>query len=162
MGQQVLEIFGWARRRKLLASAFLVLTLVVGILIGSIVSGRTSAMKAMSAFAGTNATPLKLPDPVPSDRWADVHRTDRFICARPLSGHCMLQPEDDDQVIYLPPDAPGEALGRALLACLGRSRFISPTDRFERLMPSGISRRSRRQSSHGVPESTSTAYPAAR
>ncbi len=66
MGQQVLEIFGWARRRKLLASAFLVLTLVVGILIGSIVSGRTSAMKAMSAFAGTNATPLKLPDPVPS------------------------------------------------------------------------------------------------
>ena len=66
MGQQVREIFGWARRRKLLASAFLVLTLVVGILIGSIVSGRTSAMKAMSAFAGTNATPLKLPDPVPS------------------------------------------------------------------------------------------------
>ena len=57
MGQQVREIFGWARRRKLLASAFLVLTLVVGILIGSIVSGRTSAMKAMSAFAGTNATP---------------------------------------------------------------------------------------------------------
>jgi hypothetical protein len=41
----------------------------------------------------------------------------------------MLQPEDDDQVIYLPPDAAGEALGRALLACLGRSRFISPTDR---------------------------------
>src|SRR5580692_2744501 len=66
MGQQVREIFGWARRRKLLASAFLVLTLVVGILIGSIVSSRTSAMRAMSAFAGTNATPLKLPDPVPS------------------------------------------------------------------------------------------------
>jgi serine protease Do len=66
MGQQVREIFGWARRRKLLASAFLGLTLVVGILIGSIVSGRTSAMKAMSAFAGTNATPLKLPDPVPA------------------------------------------------------------------------------------------------
>src|ERR1700677_1657171 len=66
MGQQLLEIFGWARRRKLLASAFLVLTLVVGILIGSIVSGRTSAMKAMSAFAGANATPLKVPAPVPS------------------------------------------------------------------------------------------------
>src|ERR1700677_4343232 len=66
MGQQLLEIFGWARRRKLLASAFLVVTLVVVILIGSIVSGRTSAMKAMSAFAGTNATPLKVPDPVPS------------------------------------------------------------------------------------------------
>src|SRR6202161_515534 len=66
MGQQVLEVCGWARRRKLLASAFLVLTLVIGILIGSIVSGRTSAMRAMSAFAGTNATPLKVPDPVPA------------------------------------------------------------------------------------------------
>ena len=66
MGQQVREIFGWARRRKLLASGFLVLTLVVGILIGSIVSGRTSAMKAMSTFAKNNATPLSLPDPIPS------------------------------------------------------------------------------------------------
>jgi serine protease Do len=66
MGQQVREIFGWARRRKVLASAFLVLTLMVGILIGSIVSGRTSAMKAMSTFAKNNATPLSLPDPIPS------------------------------------------------------------------------------------------------
>ncbi|MBV8513736.1 MAG: peptidase S1, partial [Acidobacteria bacterium] len=66
MGQQVQEIFSWARQRKLLASAFLILTLVVGILIGSIVSGRTSAMKAMSTFAKNNATPLSLPDPVPS------------------------------------------------------------------------------------------------
>ena len=66
MGQQVREIFSWARQRKLLASAFLILTLVVGILIGSIVSGRTSAMKAMSTFAKNNATPLSLPDPVPS------------------------------------------------------------------------------------------------
>jgi serine protease Do len=66
MGQQVREIFSWARQRKLLASAFLILTLVVGILIGSIVSGRTSAMKAMSTFAKNNATPLSLPDPIPS------------------------------------------------------------------------------------------------
>jgi serine protease Do len=66
MGQQVREIFDWARRRKLLASAFLVFTLVIGILIGSVVSGRTSAMRAMSTFAGTNATPLTLPDPVPT------------------------------------------------------------------------------------------------
>jgi len=42
------------------------------------------------------------------------------------------------------------------------SALISSTDRFERLMPSGVSRRSRRQSSHGAPESTSTAYPAVR
>jgi hypothetical protein len=41
----------------------------------------------------------------------------------------MLQPEDDDQVIYLPPDAADEAMGRALLECLGRSRFVSPFDK---------------------------------
>ena len=65
MGQQVKELLDWARRRKIMASAFLVLTLGVGILIGTVVSGRVSAMKAMS-FAGTNATPLSVPDPVPS------------------------------------------------------------------------------------------------
>src|SRR5467141_1720282 len=65
MGQQVKELFDWARRRKILASAFVALTLTVGILIGSVVSGRVSAMKAFS-FAGTNATPLAVPDPIPS------------------------------------------------------------------------------------------------
>src|ERR1700687_3614118 len=65
MGQQVKELFDWARRRKILASLFVALTLVVGILIGSVVSGRVSAMKTMS-FAGTNATRLAVPDPVPS------------------------------------------------------------------------------------------------
>src|SRR3984885_13948468 len=65
MGLQVKELFDWARRRKVLASAFVVLTLGVGIVIGSIVSGKVSAMKTMS-FAGTNATPLALPDPIPS------------------------------------------------------------------------------------------------
>src|SRR5229473_6727966 len=65
MGQQVKELFDWARRRKILASLFVALTLVVGILIGSVVSGRVSAMKALS-FAGTNATRLAVPDPIPS------------------------------------------------------------------------------------------------
>src|ERR1700747_2565524 len=65
MGQQVKELYEWARRRKILASVFVVLTLGVGIMIGSIVSGRVSAMKALS-FAGTNATPLAVPDPIPS------------------------------------------------------------------------------------------------
>ena len=65
MAQQVKELFDWARRRKILASAFVALTLTVGILIGSVVSGRVSAMKAFS-FAGTNATPLAVPDPIPS------------------------------------------------------------------------------------------------
>src|SRR5713101_137152 len=63
MGQQVKELFDWARRRKILASLFLALT--VGIMIGSVVSGRVSAMKTFS-FAGTNAAPLAVPDPIPS------------------------------------------------------------------------------------------------
>src|SRR3984893_12404729 len=65
MGQQVKELYEWARRRKILASVFVALTLTVGIMIGSVVSGRVSAMKTFS-FAGTNATPLAVPDPIPS------------------------------------------------------------------------------------------------
>src|ERR1700704_54818 len=64
MGQQVKELFDWARRRKILATFFVALTLTVGILIGSVVSGRVSAMK--TSFAGTNATRLAVPDPIPS------------------------------------------------------------------------------------------------
>jgi serine protease Do len=63
MGQQVQELFDWARRRKILASIFVTITLCAGILIGTVVSGRVSAMKTFS-FAGTNATPLIVPDPV--------------------------------------------------------------------------------------------------
>src|SRR6202795_3877606 len=63
MGEQVKEIFNWARRRKILASFFVAFTLVTGIMIGSVISGRVSAMKG---FSGTNATPLVVPDPIPS------------------------------------------------------------------------------------------------
>src|SRR2546423_3752691 len=65
MGQQVKEMLDWARRRKVLATFFVALILGVGVLIGSVVSGHVSAMKGFS-FAGTNATPLAVPDPVPS------------------------------------------------------------------------------------------------
>jgi len=65
MGEQVKEIFIWARRRKIMATLFVAMTLTVGILIGSVVSGRVSAMKSFT-FAGTNATPLAVPDPIPS------------------------------------------------------------------------------------------------
>src|SRR5580700_2403382 len=63
MGEQVKELFNWARRRKILASFFVAFTLVTGIMIGSVISGRVSAMKS---FSGTNATPLAVPDPIPS------------------------------------------------------------------------------------------------
>ena len=55
MGLQVKELFDWARRRKIAASLFVVLTLSVGILIGSVVSGKVSAMKTLSTFAGTTS-----------------------------------------------------------------------------------------------------------
>jgi serine protease Do len=65
MGEQVKDLVGWARRRKILATVFVALTLAAGIMIGTVVSGRVSAMKALN-FAGTTATPLSVPDPVPS------------------------------------------------------------------------------------------------
>ena len=66
MGDQVRELIDWARRRKFMASAFLVLTLTVGILIGTVVSGRVSAMKSMGLFAAKDATPLATPEVIPS------------------------------------------------------------------------------------------------
>src|SRR6266702_2361536 len=65
MGEQVKELLNWARQRKVLASVFVAFTLAVGILIGSVVSGRVSAMKSF-AFPGTSATALTVPDPIPS------------------------------------------------------------------------------------------------
>jgi len=65
MGEQVKELMDWARRRKILAGVFVALTLVVGILIGSVVSGRVSATKGFG-FAGTTATPLAVPEVIPS------------------------------------------------------------------------------------------------
>jgi len=61
MGEQVKELVVWARRRKLLASVFVALTLATGILIGTLISGHASAMRVMG-FAG-GATPLAMPEP---------------------------------------------------------------------------------------------------
>jgi serine protease Do len=65
MGEQVKELYNWARRRKIMAALFVGMTLVIGILIGSVVSGRVSAVKS-AGFTGTNATALSIPDPIPS------------------------------------------------------------------------------------------------
>src|SRR5215467_8906869 len=64
MDEQVKGIVGWARRQKALAGIFLALTLGVGIMIGSVVSDKVQAMRA--TFAGTNATKLTVPDPIPA------------------------------------------------------------------------------------------------
>ncbi|HYL86315.1 MAG TPA: Do family serine endopeptidase [Candidatus Angelobacter sp.] len=65
MGEQVKELLNWARRRKIMAAVFVAFTLAVGILIGSVVSGRVSATKGFG-FSGTTATALTVPDPIPS------------------------------------------------------------------------------------------------
>src|SRR5215472_16279315 len=59
------NVVDWTRRRKLIAIVSIAATLVIGIFIGTIVNGKVSAMRGF-AFAGTNATPLALPDPIPS------------------------------------------------------------------------------------------------
>ena len=62
---QVKNVVDWTRRRKAVAAALIAATLVVGIMIRTVVSGRVSAMRSL-AFAGTSAAPLALPDPIPS------------------------------------------------------------------------------------------------
>jgi hypothetical protein len=63
-------MWGWVRREKAVAGLFVALTLVVGILIGTIVSGHTSAMKSLT-FAGKGATPLPI---------AGRHPVVEFLC----------------------------------------------------------------------------------
>lgn len=65
MGDQVKELLNWARQQKILAGVFVSFTLVVGILIGSVVSGRVSATKGFG-FPGTTASTLTVPDPIPA------------------------------------------------------------------------------------------------
>ena len=65
MGEPAKGMWSWVRREKAIAGLFVALTLVIGILIGTVVSGRTSAMKTLT-FAGKGATPLPLPDAIPS------------------------------------------------------------------------------------------------
>ena len=61
MGIELQELWNWARRRKVFASLLVVLTLSVGILIGTLISGRALANRAQSA---TGAALLAIPDPV--------------------------------------------------------------------------------------------------
>ncbi|HXY26310.1 MAG TPA: Do family serine endopeptidase [Candidatus Acidoferrum sp.] len=65
MGEQVRDSSSWTRRGKILTAVSVALTLAIGILIGSVVSGRVSATKGFG-FSGTTATSLSVPDPIPS------------------------------------------------------------------------------------------------
>ena len=106
MGEQVKESFSWTRKRKILTGVFVAFTLVLGIMIGSVVSGHVSAMKGMT-FAGTNATPLAVPDPIPSSNSFSgiVNRvepavvniaTTQVLERRPAAKKRRAQPYDQD------------------------------------------------------------------
>jgi serine protease Do len=61
MGIQFQEFLNWARRRKVLASILVGVTLGVGILIGTLISGRAMAIHAQ---APNGASLLAVPDPI--------------------------------------------------------------------------------------------------
>ena len=61
MGVQFREWANWARSRKFAAMVLVMVTLAIGTVIGTLVSGRVGATRAMLA---NGATPLDLPNPV--------------------------------------------------------------------------------------------------
>jgi len=62
MRVQLVELLNWARNRKILATVLVMLTLSIGILIGTGIPGRV--VTATKVIAGNGATPLAIPDPV--------------------------------------------------------------------------------------------------
>src|SRR5580658_10602513 len=62
MGIQFQEVLSWARRRKVFASLLVTLTLAIGIIIGTVISGRALATHEQTAPSG--AALLAIPDPV--------------------------------------------------------------------------------------------------
>jgi len=61
MGVQFREFLSWARRRKVLASILIAVILGIGVLIGSLISGKAMALRAQAA---NGASLLSIPDPV--------------------------------------------------------------------------------------------------
>ena len=61
MGIQFQELWSWARRRKVFATILVVVTLGIGILIGTVVPGHTLANRPQ---APNGAAMLAVPDPI--------------------------------------------------------------------------------------------------
>jgi serine protease Do len=61
MGVQMHELLGWVRRRKVFAFLLVAVTLGIGIMIGTLISGRALATREQSP---TGAALLAIPDPV--------------------------------------------------------------------------------------------------
>ena len=62
MGIQVREMVDWVRRRKIFATLLMIVTLGVGIILGTLISGRALATKSQAGSPG--AALLAIPDPV--------------------------------------------------------------------------------------------------
>lgn len=62
MSMQFREMMGWAKRRKIFATFLMMVTLTVGMMLGTVISGHVQATKDTAARSG--ATPLVVPDPV--------------------------------------------------------------------------------------------------
>jgi serine protease Do len=62
MGVQFQELVSWARRRKVFASLLVAITLGLGIIIGTLISGRALATHGQSGASG--ASMLAIPDPI--------------------------------------------------------------------------------------------------
>ncbi len=65
MSERVQAVTGMSRQKKWIAGLSIALTLTIGILIGTVISGKTSAMKNFT-FAGKGAATLPVPDAIPS------------------------------------------------------------------------------------------------
>ncbi len=61
MGIQFRELAGWARNRKFMATVLVMVTLSIGILIGTVISGHVGATRIVLT---SGATPLELPSPI--------------------------------------------------------------------------------------------------
>lgn len=61
MGIHLRQLANWARNRTFVVGALVALTLSIGILIGTVISGRVTATRALLS---NGATPLELPNPV--------------------------------------------------------------------------------------------------
>ena len=60
MGMELREILNWTKQRKVLATLMVALTLAIGTLMGTVISGRVGATKSANGGVG----PLVIPDPI--------------------------------------------------------------------------------------------------
>ena len=119
MGIQFQELWSWVRRRKALASLLVTVTLCVGIIIGSLMSGRALATRAQGVGG---ASLLAIPDPVTlSSAFSSISKslgpavvnisTTQVIEKPKAGGKSQRKPDDNfqdffDRFFDSPQDAP--------------------------------------------------------